>query len=345
MTVGDAGFLALLRRIERENPDKPPIGRSRRIADEPAHLGQDPQLAFPASELSSGGTTRKGRPDLRAQFIGFFGGNGALPLNTTEDVLRWSEHGEDAFVHFTDIFATRFYQLFYRAWSDAHAVTQYDHPEGDRFGGYVAALSGVGTPAFCDHDRFPDLARLPLVSIFGGRVRSPVRLQQMLSHYFGLKVVVEENVPAWMEFDPEDHSLLGQSGSSLGRSTYLGARVRSVGEKVRLHVQTRSLAEYRSFLPDAENFGQMANVVFWYLGKSYDVEIALSLPQSEVPPAQLGKSADLGWMAALPRPKKSRKSKRAATAPEFVEASRFALVLDSGMNTAVTAPQNGRKSA
>ncbi|WP_312527252.1 type VI secretion system baseplate subunit TssG [Paracoccus sp. (in: a-proteobacteria)] len=336
MIGADAGFLAVLRRIERENPTRPPIGRSRRLAEEPVRLGQDPELAFPSNELSSTDQTRGGVPDLRAQFIGFFGANGALPLNTTEESHRWKETGENAFARFTDLFSTRFYQLFYRAWSDSHAITQFDHAQGDRFGSYVAALSGVGTPAYLDHDYFPDMARLPLVSIFGGRVRSPVRLQQMLGHYFGLGVVVEEHVPSWMEFDPEDHSLLGRSGAALGRSTYLGAKVRSIGEKIRLHVQARNLAEYRSFLPGAPNYGQIANLTFWYLGKSYDVELALSLPQSEVPPAQLGQSADLGWMAALPRKtdaKPKRKSKK-PRADEFVEAARFALVLDSGMKRA-----------
>ncbi|AGT11485.1 type VI secretion system baseplate subunit TssG [Paracoccus aminophilus] len=333
MIASDAGFLALLRRFERTNPEQPPIGRSRRIAEEAVRLGQDPELAFPTAEFSETEKTRKGVPDLRVQFMGFFGQNGALPLNTTEEAYRWTLDGEEAFVRFTDIFATRFYQLFFRAWSDSHAITQFDHPEGDRFADYVAALSGIGTPAFLDHDRFPDLARLPLVSIFGGRVRSPVRLQQMLIRYFGLEVDVEEHVPSWMEFDPEDFSRLGENGA-LGRSTYLGAKVRSVGEKIRLHVRARTLAEYRAFLPGAESYGQMANLVFWYLGKGYDVEVALSLPESEIPPARLGQNADLGWMAALPRKPKAKKKKTAAKADEFVEASRFALALDSGLKRA-----------
>lgn len=326
MIASDAGFLAILRRIERENADKPAIGRSRRLSDEPVRLGQDPGLGFPASEFSSTDGTRRNVPDLRAQFIGFFGPNGALPLNTTEEAARWLEEGEDAFVRFTDIFATRFYQLFFRAWSDNHAISQFDHPQNNRFARYVGAISGIGSPAYRDHDRFPDIARLPLVSIFGGRVRSGIRLEQMLRQYFGIPFAVEEHVPSWMEFDAEDVSALGQRGD-LGRSTYLGARIRSVGEKVRLHVRARDLREYRDFLPGAEGYGQLANVVFWYLGKTYEVEIALSLPADAIPPARLGESADLGWMAALP-------GGAQADPGGYVEAARFALALDSGMMNA-----------
>lgn len=325
MISESAGFLAILRRIEQNNPSKPPIGRSHRLAEETVRLGQDPDLAFPVSEFSDTTQEKGGKPELRAQFMGFFGPNGALPLNTTEDVYRWTIEGEDAFVRFTDIFATRFYQLFFRAWSNNHAISQFDHPKGNYFSKYVAAVSGIGTPAYREHDRFPDIARLPLVSIFGGRVRSPVRLQQMVTHYFQLPAEVEEHVPSWMEFDTDDISRLGESGGDLGRNTYLGARVRSVGEKIRIHLRAPTLDIYRSFLPDAENYGQLANLVFWYLGKTYEVEIALKLPATEIPAARLGQSADLGWMAALPT------KKRKTDKDGYVEAARFELSLDSGL--------------
>ena len=171
--TGEAGFLALLRRLEREQGHRPRIGRSIRRAQDIADIGQDPQLAFPAQELREVDALGD-RARIRAQFMGFFGPQGALPLNTTEEVLRWQNEGEDGFVRFTDILSARFYQLFFRAWSDAHAISQHDRPDEDRFGTYVAAVAGMGSPAFRDHDSFPDIARLPLVPIFGGRVRSAV---------------------------------------------------------------------------------------------------------------------------------------------------------------------------
>lgn len=300
----DAGLLALLRHLERESPEKPPIGRAARLRDDIVRIGQDPRLAFPAGDFSAPhetGSRGEGRRDkgLRTQVLGFFGPQGALPLNTTEEVARWLDGGDDSFVSFTDILATRFQQLFFRAWSDAHAISQFDHPGSDRFNGYVAAIAGVGTPAYRDHDGLNDIARLPMVSLFGGRVRSPVRLRQMIETHLGVPTEVEEHVPYWMEFDAADTSALGQRGSSLGRDMYLGARVQSVGEKIRLHLRTASLSDYRRFLPGQPGYQRLADIVFWYLGKTFVVDIALSLPAREVEPAALGKSASLGWMAAL----------------------------------------------
>lgn len=294
VTDGSQGFLALLRRLEREAPEKPPIGRAMRLRDEVLRIGQDPSLAFPAGDFAP----QRG-DSLRTQVMGFFGPQGALPLNTTEEVARWLEGGDDSFVAFTDILATRFLQLFFRAWSDSRAITQFDHPGSDRFNGYVAAVAGTATPAFRDHDGLNDLARLPMVSLFGGRVRSPVRLRQMIETHLGVPTHIEEHVPYWMEFDSADTSALGQRGSSIGRDMYLGARVQSVGEKIRLDLRTGSLAEYRRFLPGQPGYQRLANIVFWYLGKTFVVDVSLALPASEVEPAMLGRSASLGWMAAL----------------------------------------------
>ncbi|MFD1881861.1 type VI secretion system baseplate subunit TssG [Paracoccus pacificus] len=298
-TTDGPGLLALLRRMEREAGGRAPVGRSQRLRDEIAHIGQDPYLAFPDGDFSDRRQRKDGRPDLRTQFLGFFGPQGALPLNTTEEVLRWLEAGDNSFVAFTDIFATRFLQLFFRAWSDAHAITQFDHPQGDRFQNYVATVAGVGTPAFREHDGLPDVARLRMVSLFGGRVRSPVRLRQMVSVHLNADVDVEEHVPSWMNFDAADLGALGQRGSTLGHDTYLGARVRSVNERIRLHVRARDLADYRQYLPGQPGYRRMAEIVFWYLGKTIEVEVTLSLPADEVAPARLGESAELGWMAAL----------------------------------------------
>ncbi|MDO5622772.1 MAG: type VI secretion system baseplate subunit TssG [Paracoccus sp. (in: a-proteobacteria)] len=311
-----AGFLALLRRLEREAPDKPRIGRSRHRGEDIVQIGQDPYLDFPASEFSSikdgGGSLR-----LRARFMGFFGPQGALPLNTTEEVLRWADQGEDGFVRFTDILSGRFYQLFFRAWSDSHAISQHDRPEEDRFATYIAAISGTGTPAYHQHDEFPDIERLPLVSVFGGRVRSPVRLAQMLRQHFRLAVEVEEFVPNWLTFEPDDRAILGMVGG-LGQDLYLGARVQSVNEKIRICLNIPTLDAYRAFLPGQREYRRIAALVFWYLGQSYLVDLALSLPADQIAPAALGGDAALGWMAAL-------KPVLGATAQDYVEVASFAL--------------------
>lgn len=292
------GFLALLRRLERAAPDKPRIGDNGRLRDSIARMGQDPHLTFPAADLSAMWRDIRAVPHLRVEFMGFFGPQGALPLSTTEEVARWVEGGDGAFVAFTDIFAARFIELFFRAWSDAHAISQFDHPEGDRFQTYLAALAGFGTPAFQNHDALDDLYRLPLVGLHSARVKSPVRLRQMIRHHLRMSVDVAEHIPTWLTFEAGDRNALGTHGT-LGQSLFLGARAQSVAERIDIRLHAASLDEYRGLLPGGPVHARLSGLIFWYLGKSFEVGVTVSLPANSIPPAQLGQSAELGWLAVM----------------------------------------------
>ena len=294
------GLFALLRQLEQSAGDKPRIGKNHRMHEALLRLGQDPFLAFPDMDLARVDLSMR-PPMVRAQFLGFFGAFGALPLNWTEEIQRWYTAGDESFVAFTDIFATRFQELFYRAWADARAVTQFDHPTDDRFQTYLKALTGIGSPAFSDRDSVSDTVKLRLVPLALGRVKSPVKLRQMLGEHFGqdIRFEVEELVPEWLDFEPDSLSRMGLQSATLGRDTHLGSRLRSIGEKIVLHVHVPTLETYDRFLPGGPDHAHLRDITYWYLGQSYDIEISLWLPQPEVRPAVLGASTRLGWMACV----------------------------------------------
>ena len=323
------GFLSLLRQLERQSPEKPRIGKNERLKDEIVSIGQDPFLSFPKSDFSDISFTGKNVPELRQNIFGFFGPQGALPLNTTEEVRRWVNSGDDSFVKFTDIFATRFFQLYFRAWSNSHAISQFDNPGKDRFQMYVNSLAGVGTPAYRKRDNIQDVTRMPLVSLISARVKSPVRLKQMIEQHLGADISIEEHVPAWLEFEEDDQCHLGQQGSVMGQNTYMGSRLQSIGEKICLHIRTYSIKEYRSYLPGGDSYRQLCDMVFWYLGKTMDVEIELSLPRNDVPAAKLGETTELGWMAALKKDDNADNGHN-----EIISAATFALDISSNREAA-----------
>ena len=294
------GFLALMRVMERRAKGRPRIGKNTTLKEEVVKIGQDPSLAFPASDISDLITGKK--PEIRNNILGFYGPQGALPLNTTEEVKRWLDRGDRAFIGFTDVFATRFLQLFFRSWSDARAITQFDHESGDRFRNYIGALLGMGSPAFHDRDVLPDINKIYLAALALGRVRSPKRLEQMIGIDLGADVTISEHMLSWMVLEPDNTNRLGQIGSTLGRDMYVGARVPTVNDKIRITLRTRSLREYRDFLPGGALHSRLHALVRWYVGRSVDVDVSLSIPANEMPAAVLGKSTELGWVASLAPP-------------------------------------------
>ena len=78
---------------------------------------------------------------MHERFLGFFGPQGALPLDTTIEAFHWARGHDESFVRFANIFADRFLQLFYRAWAQAQPHVNRDRPKDDRFTVYVGDAS------------------------------------------------------------------------------------------------------------------------------------------------------------------------------------------------------------
>lgn len=295
------GFLPVLRHLEARAGKKPRIGKSRRRSDEVVDLGQDPYLSFAASELSEV-SLEANPPRVRPRFLGFFGPFGPLPLALTRDVDRWMRSGDQGFVRFADIFATRFIQLFYRSWSDARPITQYDHPSGGNFPRMLRSFTGDGAQAHDDKGPVPDTIRVRYTALAMGRVKSPVRLRAILSAHFGVPVRIQEFASSWMEFAAEDRSVMGMSGMELGQNMRAGARTATIGEKIIIHVECPNRATYESFLPGGNRQRELADLVLSYVGLFFAIDVALWLPQREVGLTELGVSGQLGWTTATQAP-------------------------------------------
>lgn len=293
------GFLSAMRFAERHAGKKPRIGQSRRVSQDVVEMGQDPYTSFATNDLSLVDIEAQ-PPQIRPRFLGFFGPYGPLPSSLTREAERWAKSGDRSFVRFTDIFVVRFQQLFYRSWSDARPITQYDHPTGGEFPRCLRALTGDASTAFDGCGAVDDIVRLRYASLGTGRVRSPVKLRQMLGTHFDVAIRLEEFVPSWLEFSSLDRSIMGVQGMSLGHSMRIGQRSLSIGEKFVVHVECKTLEQYRTFLPGRTKQAELKDLVLGYTGGFYEVDVALWLPRSEIGAAQLGLVTELGWTSAMP---------------------------------------------
>lgn len=290
-------LLRTLREFERSTPAKPRIGENTALSDEVVNLGQEPFVDFPAANIVKVDKTRRGTPKLYSRFLGFFGPQGALPYSTTVEAYHWflPPRPDVAFPRFVDIFANRFLQLFYRTWADARPIANHDRPADDRFGRYIGAFAGIGTPATANRDGVPDIAKYPYAGLVAPRVKSARRLAQLIRGVFKIDASITERIGSWLSFEPSDLMALGTNGSSLGVDTFLGVRAFSINDKFRITIRTASLAEYESFLPGSGPADNLSDLVFFHIGYRFEYDVELSLPAKLAPPTQLGVSGRLGW--------------------------------------------------
>lgn len=288
-------YFTVLRHLERNNPDKPRIGDSAVRREEFAHLGQDPFMDFPASNLARTEEST-GKPiKLFFKFLGLLGPQGALPLATTEEAYQYVIAQDDAFPRFLDIFNHRFLQLFFRAWADSRPIVQHDRPELDRFIAYIGSAIGIGSAPYRELDSIPDAVKLGYAGLLGAQAKSASRLAAAIRGLFGVDVEIDEFVGSWLQLEGSGQTMLGSTHAVLGQDVLLGKAIFSVQDKIRIRVFANSLDQYARFLPTGDLCEPLADLVFFYIGDQLEWDTELAIHAGAVAPMRLGKSGQIGW--------------------------------------------------
>ncbi|MCX2722942.1 type VI secretion system baseplate subunit TssG [Roseibium salinum] len=263
------------------------MGKSRRLMEDIVRFGQDPSAEFAGSTIERATRDRRGDLVLLERFLGLLGPQGALPSAYTDEAIMWGLRGEDSFPRFLDLFNNRFIQLFFRAWADARPIVQHDRPDDDRFLTYLGSAIGIGSPIYRDLDRIDDRLKLLYGGLMSPKAKSAARLQSLIAGVFGVKVEIDQCVGNWLHLDKDDQLSLGTLGpggaGQLGLDTIVGAKVYSVSDKIRIRIFTRSLDEYRKFLPPTRTkpnpwTEKLFDLIDFYLGLEIEYEIELALP-------------------------------------------------------------------
>ncbi|MGH8229527.1 MAG: type VI secretion system baseplate subunit TssG [Steroidobacteraceae bacterium] len=296
-------LFAALRLIEQCFPEHPRLGESRKAADDPVRFAQRPSLSFAPSDVAGFQLPPDGGPAHLEQYsFGLFGPNGALPLHLTEYAYERHRQREDAtFSDFVNLFQHRLISLFYRAWADADPATSFDRPQSDRFGLYLGALLGLGTPAARNRDAVPDQAKLSRAAQFAPKARSSDGLENVLADYFGLAIEVRQFIGEWMDIPPELFCRLGRdpASASLGRTAALGRTSWQCQHKFEIVIGPVTLASFAGFLPGSRGLAELRALVRLYTNDEWGWQLRLVLRDAEVPGIRLGSAGQLGWSTWL----------------------------------------------
>jgi type VI secretion system protein ImpH len=288
-------YFAVLRHLERKHQDRPRISDSSARREEFVHLGQDPFMDFPASNLSRVSQS-DGKPvTVFVKYLGLLGPQGALPLATTEEAHHYVIARDDAFPRFLDLFNHRFIQLFFRAWADSRPIVQHDRPNLDRFVAYIGSAVGAGSPPYQNLDSVPDAAKLGYAGLLGAQARCASRLAGAIRGLFKVDVEVEEFVGSRLVIEVAEWTILGERYNVLGGDALLGRTIFSVLDKIRIRIFTKNLTQYMRFLPTGDLCEPLADLVFFYSGEQLDWDTELAIPSGAAAPIRLGKFGQLGW--------------------------------------------------
>lgn len=245
------------------------------------------------------------RVDLTPSFFGLLGGQGALPLHYTEQLIAREQIQRDhAAREFFDVFSSRATALFYSAWKKYRLPLHYELARDERYMPLLLALGGLahaptraalaeGSGALAEEA----LAGYAVPARH--RPMSAAYLQRVLADYFGVPVRVEQFAGKWYAVPPERMTQVGRANAVLGASALAGERVWQRDMRARLVVGPLRKAEYEAFLPGSSHAIALERMLKVLVGVMIEYEVSLVLARHEVGASILGEGARLGWDAFL----------------------------------------------
>ncbi|MFT5299934.1 MAG: type VI secretion system protein ImpH [Mariniblastus sp.] len=296
-------FFAALRMVDCCSPESPRTGWSNKPSSESLRLRQEPSMEFSASALKSAlNSPATNCLELSCNFLGFFGPQGALPLELTEYALaRIRDYRDETFVRFLDCFNHRMLSFFYRSYAAAEPTIQHDRPEQDRFRFYVGSFAGFGSQPLRERDAMPDLAKLHFAGHLGQQNHHADGLQLILADFFDLKVEILQFVGTWLTIPTENRLEIGVSPEtgSLGLTTTIGEKIWECQQTIRIVFGPMPLNEYEKFLPGNCHLPKLDAIIKNYAGLVLDWEAQILVEREQVPQSQLGVNSQLGWVSWL----------------------------------------------
>ena len=293
-------LLALLRSLEYNNPQSPPLGTAIRLRDEPIRLGQHPHLNFATRDVHH--VMVLPEPAVNKYYVqnfGLLGPNGALPLHLSEYAYtRIHHHNDSTFSEFLDVFHHRAYLLFYRAWANAQPHIGQHGKTPNVFTTQLAAIAGHGNQSGWGRETLPDHFRLGLAGHFSRQSRSSEGFEKVLRQILGLSVRIHSFAGQWL-------TMPAQGRYPLGLGMVIGRRVWDIQSKVTIQIGPMPYRQYMQLLPGACGHTRLLQAANAYLGLEFDWDYTLHVSPAEVPEARLGKLGALGRNAWLGRWKKS----------------------------------------
>lgn len=283
-----------MRVIDATYPDAPRLGESRRPREDRVRLGQEAELAFPPSTISSFKPgTDKVPGTLINRFFGLFGPQGPLPLHLTEYARNRQRNNRDhTMVSFANMLTHRMMSLFYRAWRSGQPSPSYDR-EDDAFERRVSAIAGYRGAGMRNRDAMPDMARRHFAAFLSQSSKNPDGLVSILKAFFDVPVQLQQFVGSWLQLEPDDCWQLG-GAVGLGQTASVGSKVWSRTAKFRLRIGPLTRDQYERFLPGTPGWERLEAIVRTYIGDTLDWDVQLVLKGEEVPRSKLGGMTRLG---------------------------------------------------
>ncbi|ABF07522.1 type VI secretion system protein ImpH [Cupriavidus metallidurans] len=300
-------FFRLCELIELSVPQRPPLGTTDSLADDPVRFRSNGGLGFPGREIDlvDYDDDYPDRPPvIRTAFLGLYGVDARMPSYFVDEIAQRRD-GAESLAAFLDLFHHRVVTQFYRV------ARKYRYPMGFLSGGpdevsrYLLSLLGLGLrepgagrPGV-EHVEHVEGAVSPrkLLSMLGlasQRTRTAEGLAGVLQHAVpDAQILVEEFYPVWVRLDATERMPLGEN-CVLGRGFYDRANA------VRVVITPQTPESVLGLMPGRAMHREVMVLLRFYLGHAAHAHLEMQVRPALMPaPALNSNAVSLGYSTQL----------------------------------------------
>lgn len=254
----------------------------------------DQHLGFPGPSLNKVASRTSAKHesvlDMHVSFMGVTGTNGALPQHYTELVLERVKYKDTGMRDFFDLFNHRLLSLYYRAWEKYQFPIGFEknsqnHP--DSFSTVLNELTGSTN----------SLGKF-YAGIFNRKVRNVAGLRQILSHFTGCEIEIEQFQGKWLALAKSEQTQLGQRSqpegqfACLGVDASIGQKIWDISSSIKVVIKPDADSKINDYLNGGRTYQGVNQLISEYLGKSIQYKIQLEVKYEQIPVACLSKDSE-----------------------------------------------------
>ncbi len=259
--------------------------------------------------------------EITPAFISLTGLNGALPRVYTEELISRELFYKDYSARgFLNIFTNRLVSLFYQAWKKYQLNVLYEQNQLTRIyssqpylgkGGkkyetknnfihsadvnssvisinkYFLSFAGcysnsVSSPLISEELDILEHSLIYYAGILGHKPVSINLLQNLLTDYFNMPIIIEQFVGEWHNLPDYDKTKIGKKNSCLGDNFMCGSRTWQRNTGLRMNIGPLSQEELLIFLPKNKAVKHLKRLISLMIGAYFDYEVCLILKKADI---------------------------------------------------------------
>lgn len=285
-------FYRFCQLLEKQHPDKPPLGSTSHLRDETVRFSPWPGMGFPAGELKSVEYIEDDvtlAPKVRTTFMGVYGVDSPLPTAYLDDISQRRE-GHEELQDFLDIFSHRILTQFYRIWRKYSYPATFESGGTDSISQSLLGLIGLGIPGTASHIATPVSRFLALLGV----LRQPAKTQQGVQAMVRLLAPeTRARVSPYCLRPIEINQPLGFYGEQdflLDGNTPLGDEVMDTSSQLLIELMTDCEREAQGWKPDGQLYLDFLVMLRVYLGWRFKAKIRLTVSTALLPVVPLGEA-------------------------------------------------------